>query len=258
MANAADREQVVEVINPGAAGPVVLVCEHASSHIPAEFADLGLSAADRLSHAVWDPGAEALGRAMAERLDAPFVAGRMSRLLYDCNRPLSSEAAMPKQVELVAVPGNAGLTATDRAERADRFYEPFRATVAATLDGAAAPVLVTIHSFTPTYFGEPRAVEIGILHDSDTRLADAMLGNNGPLSHWRVARNEPYGPADGVTHTLKEHALARGIANVMIEVRNDLLTSEGEVARIADAMVASLTTALATLDGAKSVAAHHA
>ncbi len=85
-----------------------------------------------------------------------------------------------------------------------------------------------------------------------------MLENNGPLSHWRVARNEPYGPADGVTHTLKEHALARGIANVMIEVRNDLLTSEGEVARIADALVASLTAALAALDSAQSVAAHHA
>ena len=38
-----------------------------------------------------------------------------------------------------------------------------------------------------------------------------------------VHRNQPYGPQDGVTHTLAEHGVARGLLNVMLEIRNDLI-----------------------------------
>ena len=41
--------------------------------------------------------------------------------------------------------------------------------------------VVTVHSFTPVHFGEPRAVELGILHDEDSRLADGMLARAGAL-----------------------------------------------------------------------------
>ena len=70
--------------------------------------------------------------------------------------------------------------------------------------------------------GKAREVEVGILHDTDSRLADAMLdaAAGGP---YRAERNSPYGPEDGVTHTLRLHALPEGFANVMIEVRNDLV-----------------------------------
>jgi predicted N-formylglutamate amidohydrolase len=45
-------------------------------------------------------------------------------------------------------------------------------------------------------------------------------------SSFKVERNEPYGPEDGVTHTLRLHALPNGLLNVMIEVRNDLIQDE--------------------------------
>ncbi len=38
-----------------------------------------------------------------------------------------------------------------------------------------------------------------------------------------VQRNAPYGPEHGVTHTLKEHGIANGHMNVMLEIRNDLI-----------------------------------
>jgi predicted N-formylglutamate amidohydrolase len=73
--------------------------------------------------------------------------------------------------------------------------------------------------------GKQRDVEIGILHDADSRLADPLLAAaaGGP---YRVARNEPYGPEDGVTHSLRLHALPYGHRNVMIEIRNDLIGDE--------------------------------
>ena len=38
-----------------------------------------------------------------------------------------------------------------------------------------APIVVTVHSFTPIYDGQRRAVEIGVLHDTDDRLANANM-----------------------------------------------------------------------------------
>ena len=45
------------VINKDGDHPVVLVCEHASHHIPAKFNNLGLSGSHLQSHIAWDPGA---------------------------------------------------------------------------------------------------------------------------------------------------------------------------------------------------------
>lgn len=219
--------QPFEVINPDGAGPVVIICEHASAHIPAVYDGLGLVPDDLKSHAVWDPGARDLSLKLSKALDAPVVASAVSRLVYDCNRPPEAPSAMPEKSELIEVPGNTGLTATARQRRAQAVYHPFCRAVSDILDkrGSGA-IVVTVHSFTPVYFGKPRPVELGLLHDEDSRLVDLMLDHAGKLPHRKIARNEPYGPADGVTHSLKLHAVSRGLANVMIEVRNDLLATE--------------------------------
>lgn len=238
-------QEAVEVINAGAKASVVLVCEHASRDIPAHFDGLGIDAAARESHVAWDPGALSVAREMSDDLNAVLVAGRVSRLVYDCNRPPEAPGAMPAQSEIFAIPGNTTLDDAARAERVARYYEPFRATLAATIKRVDAPVIVTVHSFTPIYHGKPRRVEIGILHDSDTRLADAMLAVAPEFTDLKVERNEPYGPQDGVTHTLKEHGLAHGHPHVMLEIRNDLITTEAEQQQMAAMISNWLRAALA-------------
>lgn len=227
---------VVDVRNAQASSPVVIVCEHASAHIPPAFDDLGLPADALHSHVAWDPGALAVATRMAELLDAALVASTTSRLVYDCNRPPEAPGAMPARSEIFDVPGNANLSAADRAMRADTYYAPFRAALAAVLQARPAPVMVTVHSFTPVYHGQPREVEIGILHDSDTRLADAMLDLAPRQNPHIVRRNDPYGPEDGVTHTLKEHALPYGHLNVMLEIRNDLIATEAQQSAMASTL----------------------
>ncbi|MFC6489784.1 N-formylglutamate amidohydrolase, partial [Nitratireductor sp. GCM10026969] len=137
----------------------------------------------------------------------------------------------------------------DRAARARRFYEPFRAALAACLDtkiaAGQAPVLVTVHSFTPVYFGVCREVEIGILHDRDCRLADALLASMRGEDGWIVRRNEPYGPQDGVTHTLAAQALPRRLLNVMLEIRNDLIADGNGQENMAAFLARHLERALA-------------
>ena len=237
----------VEVVNPKGRAAVCLVCEHASAAIPSSLCDLGLADGDRYSHAVWDIGAEALARALSARMDAPLVLARVSRLVYDCNRPPEREDAMPSRTETIEIPGNRDLSSEARAARTREIYDAFHATLGATLDNfAQLPALVTIHSFTPSWFGRQRATELGILHDDDASLAHLIMAADS--RSLRTELNQPYSAADGVTHTLAKHGTARGLRNVMIEVRNDLLRDDDNVARVAAILEKLLTFALA--DGA--------
>lgn len=240
-----------DVMNATGTGPAVIICEHASNHIPARYDGLGLDAAARASHAAWDPGAEAVARLLSKALDAPLIAGRVSRLVYDCNRPPDAPSAMPAKSETIAIPGNAALSDDDRAERVHTVYAPFTEAVTDLLTRRKAQgtpfALITMHSFTPLWFGTPRPVEIGILHDDDSRLADSMLAEAHRLPHRRIARNAPYGPADGVTHTLRLHGLQNDLPNVMIELRNDLLTTPADERAMAQELATLLRPALAHL-----------
>ena len=240
--------KAVEILNGDGGGPALIVCEHASNHIPAEWGDLGLDAAARESHAAWDPGAEAVATLLAQALDAPLVAGRVSRLIYDCNRPPEDPSAMPVRTEVIAVPGNAGLDDAARAARVRAVYIPFTealSTLVARRRARGTPfAVVTVHSFSPTWFGVSREMEIGILHDNDSRLADAMLAGAPALPHRRIARNAPYGPEDGVTHTLRLHGMENGLPGVMLELRNDLLTTGRAREEIAADLLAMLCPAL--------------
>lgn len=234
-----------EILNATGKGQVVLLCEHASNRIPDEYDGLGLSDVERLSHAAWDPGARALTLLLSEALDAVGVASTVSRLVYDCNRPPEAPSAIPEKSELIEVPGNRNLTQADRDARTAAVYVPFCAAVSQVLEARGPDtVVVTVHSFTRVYFGQARKVELGLLHDEDSRLVDAMLGHADRIPHRQIERNEPYGPSDGVTHSLRLHALSRGLANVMIEVRNDLLRTDEQVADMAREILALLEPAL--------------
>ncbi len=238
----------VAVENASAGGDVLLICEHASSRLPERAGDLGLDAQALTSHIAWDPGALAVARLMAAALDATLVYQRFSRLIYDCNRPPDSPAAMPETSEIYRIPGNEDLSTAERYARTAALYVPFHDQVAAIIAERQAvgrqPVLVTMHTFTPVYFGKPRDVEVGILHDEDSRLADAMLLAAGADGPYRIERNQPYGPADGVTHSLKLHALPNGLMNVMIEVRNDLVRDEIGQEVMADYLAGLVATAI--------------
>lgn len=241
----------VALENPDAFGPVLLVCEHASRQLPEKMGSLGLSDEALGGHIAWDPGALAVSKLLVESLDAALIHQRFSRLVYDCNRPPEADAAMPAVSEVFQIPGNAMISPVERLARTEAIYFPFRDAlsdyIAVRKANGRPPVLVTMHTFTPVYHGRQRGVEIGILHDTDSRLADAMLASAEKSTRHVVRRNEPYGPADGVTHTLIEHGLKNGLPNVMIEIRNDLVKDEIGQKVMADYLTGLLGESLAVL-----------
>jgi predicted N-formylglutamate amidohydrolase len=110
-------EAAVSVERALGSSPIVLVCDHASNHLPARYEALGLTAADLLQHFAWDPGALAVSRRLAAILDAPLVYGRVSRLALDVNRDPADPDSIVTQSEAVVVPGNLGLPDSERRRR---------------------------------------------------------------------------------------------------------------------------------------------
>lgn len=248
-----ESDDIVADVNAEGQSAVVLVCEHASHLIPDEFDGLGLADEAKKSHAAWDVGALGVAQRLSTQLDARLIAAKISRLVYDCNRPPSAPDAMPAQSELIAIPGNKNLTQAERKQRAARFYTPFHDKLAAVVAARPNPVIVTIHSFTPIYFGQKRLVEIGILHDADTRLADAMLSCAAAHTQLNVQRNAPYGPEHGVTHTLKAHAVHAGHANVMIEFGSALVETPEQQDSMANMVSEWLSDSLHKLNATEDV-----
>lgn len=240
----------VAVEGAEAPGRVILVCEHAANDFPEAWGDLGLSPAQRQAHIAWDPGALGLARALASRLRATLVHATQSRLIYDLNRPPHSAGAMPAESEVHAIPGNRGLCAEARARRTEALYLPFHAAlsrlIALRLAGGRPPVLITVHSFTPVFHGRARAVEFGVIHDADDRLAQAIVARPTGL----VTRlNEPYSAADGVTHTLALHATPCALPHAMLELRSDLIADAAARAAMADRLAPVLAAAVAEIAG---------
>lgn len=231
------------------AGDLILVCEHASNAFPAPWGDLGLTADQQRAHIAWDPGALGLMRGLARRLGAVTIHATVSRLIYDCNRAPDMAGAMPAQSELHAVPGNAAISAAERAARSEAVYLPFHAALHGRIAGRIAqgcrPAVITVHSFTPVYFGKPRAVEFGVIHDADTRLAQAILAEAEARTTLACGLNAPYSAADDVTHTLRLQATPYGLLNAMLEIRNDLIATPADEEAMADRLAPVIAAALA-------------
>lgn len=239
------------VENAEAGGRFVIVCEHASNHFPDLWGDLGLSEDQRRAHIAWDPGALGLARGLAQRLDACLIHAPVSRLIYDCNRAPDNPGAMPARSEVHDIPGNAALSPTDRLQRTEAIYLPWvtglHSLIARRLALGLQPVLVTVHSFTPVYFGKKRLVEFGIIHDADRSLSVAVLTAAQKLTRLNTQLNAPYSAADGVTHTLRQQATPYGLPNVMLELRNDLIASPEAEQAMADQLAPVLNMGLAEI-----------
>jgi len=142
---------------------------------------------------------------------------------------------MPEVSEHTAIPGNVGLSHTDRAARVTEIFEPYHARIRALLDARLAAgrrtIYVAMHSFTPVFKGESRAMQVGVLYNRDVRLAEIMLELLRAEGDLTVGDNAPYAVSDVTDYGVPVHAERRGLAHVEIEIRQDLIASEaGQVA----------------------------
>ncbi|MBS7696034.1 MULTISPECIES: N-formylglutamate amidohydrolase [unclassified Chelatococcus] len=246
-------EHPIERIAGNIASGVLVLCDHATNAIPPEYGNLGMPPAELARHIGYDIGAAMVARRLAARLDAPALLTDFSRLLIDPNRGLDDPTLVMRLSDGAIVPGNARIDHDEIARRVARFYRPYDIAIAAAIDASIAqgvvPVVISIHSFTPIWRGRPRPWEVAVLWDADPRLPLPLIAALRRAGDLTVGDNEPY---DGALagDVIARHATARGLANALIEVRQDLIADrEGAEAwgdRLA-AVIAPLLPALSAM-----------
>jgi len=221
-----DGFQPVARVNAQAGGKVVLVCDHASNALPEPYGSLGLPPQDLERHIGWDIGAADVTRRLAEKLDAPAVLSGFSRLLIDPNRGADDPTLVMKLSDGAVIPGNRDADAEEVAHRRAAYWQPYQDAIASTItrvmSGGAAPVILSVHSFTPVWRGVPRPWHAGILWDKDPRLAHALLSGLRLEKGLVVGDNEPYtGRLKG--DTMYRNGTQLGLAHAIVEIRQDLI-----------------------------------
>jgi predicted N-formylglutamate amidohydrolase len=191
---------------------------------------LGLDPAVLGDHIAWDIGAAAVARRLSAFLDAPAVLAGYSRLVIDCNRQPGGPESIPAVSDGIAVPGNHDLSETEQAARRDTIFWPYHQTVTNTLarlwHRGTAPVLISVHSFTPRMDGgEERPWDIGVLWNRDPRLAVPLIDHLRHNDDILVGDNEPYSGLK-VAYSIDIHGGADGLPNVAVEIRQDNLFDE--------------------------------
>lgn len=228
-------------------GDWLVLCDHAANTVPQTVGggSLGLPETEMARHIAWDPGAAGVAQALARLLRAPCVCSNFSRLVIDPNRGEHDPTLLMKLYDGTIIPANRDADATELERRKDLFYRPYHAEVARLIAGRPGARIVSVHSFTPALKGRaPRPWEIGILYDlRDDRLAKPLIARleaRGAAAP--VGVNQPYKghlPGD----TIDTHAIAHGRANVLIELRQDVIADAAGQAAWAEILAPLLEAA---------------
>jgi predicted N-formylglutamate amidohydrolase len=224
---AEDEPEPFEVVEGGARSPHLVVCDHAGRVVPRALGSLGLPDRELERHIAWDIGAGALARRLATALDAWLILQNYSRLVIDCNRPLTSPESIVERSEDTVIPGNQDVTGEQAELRARSIFEPYHGRIERELDERAAhgrpSVLIFVHSFTPTFRGVARPWQAGVLYHRDVRLALPLLAALRREPELMIGDNEPYSASALTDYGIIEHGERRDLPCVELEVRQDLL-----------------------------------
>lgn len=202
------------------AAPILVIADHASSHVPAGI-DLGLPPEVMHEHVALDIGVAQVAALLVEQGDVCAILGGVSRLVIDYNREPDAAGLVPVHSDGHHIEGN---SIAEVAERLALYYDPYHAAVARLAGGAHRPFLLSLHSFTPalrTRPDEARPWEIGILYNEDdrgARIAIPMLEAAGLL----VGEQQPYS-GKLLNATMNRHAEAHGRPYLGVEMRQDLV-----------------------------------
>ena len=227
--------------------PIVFSCEHATNRLPEWTADPA-DAPWLADHWGWDVGAADLTRALVARVGGVAVLSRFSRLVCDPNREPADPTFVVERIDGHALSWNRGVDDAERARRAARYHEPYHAeidrVIAARLADARPTRLCSVHSFTPSYRGDARGMEIGVLFDDHEAHAERLIERLRAAGLDAVA-NAPYSGYAGMIHAARRHGRAHGVVYLEIEVRQDLIDTPDRARDMAD-RIAPAVAAYAT------------
>lgn len=157
-------------------------------------------------------------------------------MLVDANRGPDDPTLVMRLSDGRVIPGNARIDASEIEKRCRLFWQPYRRAIAAQLEAMTArghvPAIISVHSFTSAWKGTERPWQVGILWDSDARLAQPLI-EALEAAGLQVGDNEPYdGALEG--DTLDAEVTRRGLAGCLLEIRQDLIAETSRAMTWAD------------------------
>jgi predicted N-formylglutamate amidohydrolase len=237
------EDEPFEYISPRGRSGLIFLCDHASRRLPDGFGSLGLDPALFATHIASDIGAAEVTRALAAHFGAGAVLARWSRLLVDLNRGEDDPTLVMQLSDGSIIPGNRD---ADVAERIARFHRPYHARIAREITSAGtAPVLLSMHSFTPSWKGRARPWAVGVLWDRDARLARPLIAAL-ERAGFTVGDNEPYS-GELENDCLYRHGTMNGLPHALIEIRQDLIADDDAARAFALRLAPIIETALAEM-----------
>ena len=224
---ASDEVPPVLELNENSGSPFFFTCDHYGRLIPRMLGDLGVAASELQRHIAWDIGIAGVATALAKDMGVHLIAQLYSRLVIDCNRPLTSPGSIPLISEATDIPRNGGLSRAQIEARQRAIFTPYHKRIETALDARKArgqpTILVSLHSFTPVYAGIARPWHIGTLYHRHERLPHLLRDALQAEGDLVVGDNEPYAVSDDTDYTIPVHAEKRGLVSTGIEIRQDLI-----------------------------------
>ena len=240
--------EAVEIFNPNGQAPVLIISDHSGREIPSYLNDLGLSDEERRRHIGWDIGTTDMTRRLARQLDAPAVLNHVSRLVIDPNRYPGTPTSIPKVSDGTFIPGNQDVDDEEFKRRIRLSFLPYHRAISRQIARlrrrVGTPVIIAMHSFTPTMQKEWRPWHVAVLWSEDNRLARPVLEALRDEDDLCVGDNQPYTGDHPDSYSMQFHAKRPGFPNVSFEVRQDLIGTKEQAEAWADRLYKVLQPAL--------------
>ena len=206
--------------------------------LPEEF-HLGRSDRHWLeTHWAWDPGAALVTRALASTYGCGAILARCSRLVCDVNRKIDGPGFMREEIEGFEIPFNKDLTKEERHRRVQKYYLPYHRVLHDRLQDRLGegepPLLLAVHSFTPSMMGKIRPMEVAVVFDERCPdRAEAMI-QAFKRRNVKVGVNEPYSGIKGQMYSAWYHGRGAGVDYLELEIRQDFFESNEKARKIID------------------------
>lgn len=224
------------IINEQGSAPLIIACDHAENVIPNSLNGLGLSAAHLRRHIAYDIGAKQVSLLLSKLFDAPLLLAGYSRLVIDLNRHLHDPTLILEESDGIEIPGNMNLTSEMINQRKETFFhtyhQQYKKMTGTLVSRYERPVILSVHSFTPTMNGFHRPWEMGVLWDHNEVFAKQVIEGLSKVTGFQIGENEPYPATDPVGYAQTVYGHEPGVEFALLEIRQDLIANQQDQRKI--------------------------
>lgn len=200
---------------------LIISCEHAGNEVPKEYHHLFEHKPETLeTHRGIDIGALELTNTLAEKMEQEAYLHTVTRLLVDLNRSVQSPTLFSEYTK--------DQPQSVREHIFKKYYQPHRKRIEdkvnQIIESGDQAIHLGVHTFTPTWDGRERNVDVGFLYDPTRDREDHFCQRwrkevSVRCPDLRLKMNQPYrGTMDGLTTYLRSNHPAEGYLGIEIEV----------------------------------------